>query len=129
MDTSAYARLGEGVPAVVKAIEFADEVYLSAVTLGELTLGFHKGTKYRENIKELEEFLSAPGIEVLPVGRQTADCYAFIRRDLQTLGLAIPANDLWIAAGAMELGLRLLTADRHFTSVRQIQVDLLDSLD
>ncbi len=39
---------------------------------------------------------------------------------LRAAGTPISTNDLWIAASAMQYGLRLLTLDAHFTKVPQI---------
>ena len=35
----------------------------------------------------------------------------------------MPANDLWIAASAMEHGLRVLTTDDHHQKILQIMVN------
>jgi predicted nucleic acid-binding protein len=45
---------------------------------------------------------------------------------LRKRGTSIPTNDIWIAASAMQYGLRLLTADRHFLKVPQIIVDFFE---
>ena len=39
---------------------------------------------------------------------------------LRAAGKPIPTNNLWIAASAMQYGLRLLTLDSHFMKVPQI---------
>ncbi len=38
-------------------------------------------------------------------------------------GTPIPANDIWIAATAMQHGLRILTTDSHYLSIQQVIVD------
>ena len=37
----------------------------------------------------------------------------------------IPTNDIWIAASAMQHGLRLLTTDAHYQKIDQVIVDYL----
>lgn len=70
----------------------------------------------------LKRFLTAPSVTVAAVGEQTAQRYALILNDLRRTGTLIPTNDIWIAATAMEHGLRLLTTDNHYERVRQIAV-------
>ena len=55
--------------------------------------------------------------ETLPITGRTSRIYARIRDALRTKGRPIPANDLWIAAQAIEHGLPLLSRDRHFDVV------------
>ncbi|HEC62008.1 MAG TPA: PIN domain-containing protein [bacterium] len=43
---------------------------------------------------------------------------------LQKKGAKIPINDVWIAASCMEVGGTLLTRDRHFKVVEQIETVL-----
>jgi len=42
---------------------------------------------------------------------------------LKRQGISVPTNDVWIAASAMELGLRTLTTDAHFQKIPQVIVD------
>jgi len=39
-----------------------------------------------------------PLFDILPIIRETAECYSQIRHELKTPGTPIPGNDLWIAA-------------------------------
>jgi predicted nucleic acid-binding protein len=45
---------------------------------------------------------------------------------LQKKGTKIPINDVWIAASCMEVGGTLLTRDRHFEVVDQIDTIILE---
>ena len=53
-------------------------------------------------------------VAVMTVGFTTADRYARIAASLRAKGRAIPANDVWIAAHALEAGADLVSCDRHF---------------
>jgi predicted nucleic acid-binding protein len=44
---------------------------------------------------------------------------------LRKAGTPIPTNDIWIAASAMQHGLRVLTTDVHYEKVRQVIVERL----
>ena len=45
---------------------------------------------------------------------------------LREAGTAIPTNDLWIAASAMQHGLCVVTTDGHFRSVKSILLQCFD---
>jgi predicted nucleic acid-binding protein len=46
---------------------------------------------------------------------------------LRRAGTPIPTHVIWIAATAMQYGLRVLTADRHYLQVSQVIVDYLEA--
>jgi predicted nucleic acid-binding protein len=108
---------------VLRTIEIADEVWVSPIVLGELKSGFLRGARRRENEAALQRFLESPTIRVLRLDRETAECYAEIQAGLRTAGTPIPTNDIWIAASAMQHGLRVVTTDAHFRLIPQILVD------
>jgi predicted nucleic acid-binding protein len=64
------------------------------------------------------------GVEPAKHALQHADeiCLNPLRR----AGTPIPTHDIWIAATAMQYGLRVLTADRHYLKVSQVIVDYLE---
>lgn len=125
LDTSAYSAFKRGSQDVLDAVRAADRVHLNSIVLGELLAGFDRGKFQEANRKELKEFLNSPSVSVLPITEETAERYSFIYRDLRDRGDPIPTNDLWIAASVMESGTVLVTADRHFLKVRQIQTIFL----
>lgn len=117
VDTNAYSAFMRGDAAMVEAIAHADRLHLNAVVLGELLGGFAAGTREAASRQELARFLASPRVGVLPVTTETADSYALVYSALRRKGTPIPANDLWIAASALEHGLGLLTLDAHFRAV------------
>jgi predicted nucleic acid-binding protein len=64
-------------------------------------------------------------IEVIDVNSDVARKYAVIYLLLQKRGIKIPINDVWIAASCMEVGGTLLTRDKHFELVDQIEAMVL----
>ena len=74
-------------------------------------------TTERTNCRQLNAFLDSPRVRVYPVDDETTSHYASIYRQLKRKGRPIPTNDLWIAAGCMQQGFRLLTADKHFSEI------------
>jgi tRNA(fMet)-specific endonuclease VapC len=120
LDTLAYAAFMRGDGEAVHALREADEIYVSAIVLGEMLAGFMGGERHEKNEKELTRFLESPRVNLIDVDEATAERYAVIFTALREAGSPIPTNDLWIAASAMQYGLRLLTLDSHFTRVPQI---------
>lgn len=93
--------------------------------LGELRAGFIAGARRRKNEHELELFLKSLRVSVASVDEETSGCYAAIVHGLRVAGTPVPTNDIWIAASAMQHGLRVVTADRHFANIPQILCELL----
>jgi tRNA(fMet)-specific endonuclease VapC len=117
LDTSAYVGFKVGVNEVVEIVAGADRIFFSPVVLGELMFGFRNGTKFRENMEELDQFLRHGAVEFIQIGKVTADRYSRIASSLKQQGTPIPTNDIWIAAQTMECGADLITSDRHFAKV------------
>lgn len=115
-----------GSAPAVEFVRTADEIVLVPTVLGELRAGFIRGGRREANEAELHEFMESPRVRTVVVDEQTADRYALIFDDLRRSGTPIPTNDLWIAASAMQHGLRVVTSDNHFLRVRQILVDFLE---
>lgn len=117
LDTNAYAAFKTGDDGTIEVIRYADVIGVSAIVLGELLAGFAVGTKEQTNRRELNAFLDSPRVRVYPVNLDTTAYYALIYKQLRQKGRPIPTNDLWIAAGCMQEGFRLLTADGHFSEI------------
>ena len=66
------------------------------------------------------QFLSSQRIKVIGLDEETSERYAIIINHLRERGTPVPTNDLWIAASAMQYGLKVITADRHFLRIPQI---------
>ena len=117
IDTNIYSHSMRAEPAVVSLLRRASRIAISSISIGELLSGFKGGTQERKNREELAEFLDTPRVSIYGVSENTAEFYAEILDGLRSAGTPIPTNDIWIAAQAMEHGLRLVSMDRHFASV------------
>ena len=117
IDTNVYAAFKRNHSAVVDELQRATEVALCPMVLGELLGGFAFGSRERENLRELDEFMAGPRVRLLSVTDRTSVFYARVYGALRRKARPIPANDLWIAASAMEHGLALLSFDRHFGEI------------
>jgi tRNA(fMet)-specific endonuclease VapC len=117
IDTSAYVGFKRNVDEIVEMIVRSEVILFSPIVLGELIFGFRNGTKFKQNMNELNEFLQHEAVSVVPLGDVTADRYSRIASHLRNQGTPIPTNDIWIAAQTMEHGAELLTSDRHFQNI------------
>ncbi len=97
---------------------------LNAIALGELLSGFRGGSRYRKNREELDDFLRSPRVRLVGLDEETALRYSEIIVYLRARGAPIPTNDAWIAASAMQLGLRVVTTDPHFERLPQVMTEL-----
>ncbi len=122
LDTNAYSLLLKGNANVRAVAEGAEQVYVSAIVVGELLAGFRQGTREKKNIRLLDEFVQQPFVSVATVTTQTAVVYAQVVAQLRKNGTPIPMNDVWIASQALELGATLITFDQHFLNVAGLQV-------
>ena len=127
LDTNVYSDYAEGVPETVDLIATqGEQIYLPSIVLGELQFGFMKGKRQAFNEKKLRQFTDILNVEVINVNTDVARKYATIYLSLQKKGTKIPINDVWIAASCMEVGGTLLTRDRHFEVVDQIDTIILE---
>jgi tRNA(fMet)-specific endonuclease VapC len=126
LDTNVCCDYAEGIPDCVEAIAtHGEQIYMPAIVIGELMVGFMKGMKQQFNEKKLRQVMSRLNIEIIEVTADVARKYGIIYLSLQKKGAKIPINDVWIAACCMEVGGTLLTRDTHFASVEQIDSILL----
>jgi predicted nucleic acid-binding protein len=123
LDTSAYAAFLRGHAGVQSFLQEADEIFVNPVVLGELKAGFAGGHRQKKNENELALFLASSRVRVRGMDEETAERYATIVSSLRAAGTPIPTNDVWIAASAMQYGLRLVTFDERFRRVPQVLVD------
>lgn len=127
LDTNIYSDYAEGVAETVDFMATnGQQIYLPSVVIGELHIGFMKGQRQRFNEKKLKQFIDILNVDVINVNANVARKYATIYLSLQKNGTKIPVNDVWIAASCMEVGGTLVTRDKHFYVVDQIETVILE---
>jgi predicted nucleic acid-binding protein len=126
LDTNVYCDYAEGLPDVVDTMaRFGESFFIPSIVLGELAYGFLKGRRQAFNERKLQQIINRLKIEIVGVDPDVARKYGLIYLSLERKGARIPINDVWIAACCMEVGGTLLTRDRHFAHVDQIETLLL----
>ena len=122
LDTNIYCDFAEGIPDAVDAMAtYGEYIFIPSIVIGELSFGFMKGSRQQINEKKLQQIVSRLRIEIIDVNKNVARRYAIIYLSLLKKGAKIPINDVWIAACCMEIGGTLLTRDKHFEFVDQIE--------
>lgn len=122
LDTNIYCDFAEGIPDAVDAMAtYGEYIFIPSIVIGELSFGFMKGSRQQINEKKLQQIVSRLRIEIIDVNKNVARRYAIIYLSLVKKGAKIPINDVWIAACCMEVGGTLLTRDKHFEFVDQIE--------
>jgi tRNA(fMet)-specific endonuclease VapC len=120
LDTNAYSEFMRGESTRVQIVRSARRLFLPLIVLGELRAGFTAGNRESDNSANLQRFLNSARVSVLLPDEQTTHHYAQIHLQLRRQGLAIPTNDLWIAALTIQHGLILCTSDAHFKHLPQV---------
>jgi len=126
LDTNIIIDLFNGDDVVTKKIITAAEVFVPNIVIGELYYGSYGSKKIKSNLKKLEEFIVSS--TVINTNIETARIYGHIKNELKKKGTPIPENDIWIAALAKQYSLKLLTRDRHFESIEEIDTEILRSI-
>jgi len=117
LDTNACSDFLRGVPSRVQVVRTATRLALPLMVPGELRAGFACGRRTAENLATLRQFLSSPRVSILHLDETTTETYARIFLQLRNKGAAIPINDLWIAALALQHDMDLCSSDAHFAEV------------
>jgi tRNA(fMet)-specific endonuclease VapC len=117
LDTSAYSHFRRGHADVLDALARAERVLIPVTVLGELEAAFELGGRARENRRVLDDFLAESFVELLETTASVARHYGRVFSTLRRNGTPVPANDIWIAAAALDCGGTLLTFDRDFERI------------
>jgi tRNA(fMet)-specific endonuclease VapC len=107
-DTCAFIMRGpsEGLARRLRATPLQEQA-ISVVTFAELLYGVRVSSKSKQNRDVVDAFVKH--VSILDWTEGAAEHYAEIRAHLHKKGQMIGANDLFIAAHARSLGLRLVT--------------------
>jgi predicted nucleic acid-binding protein len=72
------------------------------------------------NRARLDELLDEDFVDIVPVSREIANRYGEVFAKLRAAGTPIPINDVWIAATALHVAARLITFDRDFERIADL---------
>ena len=119
LDTNALSAFVDGDAGVGDVLRLQPRAAIPAIVLGEFRYGIaasrHRAAYEAWLGSELAHF------DILAVTEETTIPYAVLRVALKRLGRPIPANDVWIAALALQHRLPILSRDQHFDGVPNVE--------
>jgi predicted nucleic acid-binding protein len=119
LDTNAISDLLLENRALLRALPAHSMLRLPVIALGEYRYGIQR-SREKANLGRLLDRLESFA-EILPVDPKTVSHYAIIREKLREQGYALPQNDIWIAAIAVQHDLPIVSRDAHFDYVRDVR--------
>jgi tRNA(fMet)-specific endonuclease VapC len=111
LDTNAVSDLFEGNPGIRRLLG-RSKASLPIIVLGEYRYGL-LGSRRQALIEPKLDELQALS-NVLNIDTGTVQPYAMLRDKLKRAGTPMPANDVWIAALALQHELPIASQDGHF---------------
>lgn len=115
LDTNALSAWAENEEALLAVLPAEYTIVLPTIVIGEYRYGVWRST-HRDR---LESWLDRAirSVRIGNITLETAVSYAAVRIILHRKGHPIPANDVWIAALALQHRLPVLSRDAHFDVV------------
>ena len=98
-----------------------ENLFYSSITLGELLFGSECSQRKVENATVYSNFCNE--LEEVKTDKFVAPYYGKIKAQLKADGHPIPENDIWIAACAMAYNLTVITADKHFSFIKNVAIE------
>lgn len=114
-DTSVFVARESGRP--IRTETVPERLAVSFITIGELRAGVLAAGDLETRDRRLDTLMVALSLDPVPVDGRVAEAWARLRVALGDLGLRMPANDSWIAATAIALGVPLVTQDDDYIKV------------
>jgi tRNA(fMet)-specific endonuclease VapC len=123
LDTNTVSHLIRRHPQVTQRLLALpiQSVCISAITAGELAFGLAKRPEALALQAAVNEFLRR--IEVLPWDKGVAQTYGSLRAQQQLSGKPLSALDMQIAAHALHVQATLVSSDRAFSQIPQLNVE------
>ncbi len=105
---------------IVDAVKKAREIFIPSIVIGELYYGAFNSGKPEQNIQKIDVFKNQ--VPILSCDSETAKFYGQIKFQLKKSGTPIPENDIWIAALSFQHQLPLVSRDKHFQQVKNLDM-------
>jgi predicted nucleic acid-binding protein len=125
LDTNAVSDLMRDHPKVqARVSRHTDPIGTSVVVVGEIRYGLDRlptGKKRTDLEARAQKVLASMYIE--PVSEQIANTYGRLKASLESKGLNLDDNDLWIAVTALTLGNVLVSRNQIFSQIPGLQVE------
>ena len=119
IDTNIIIKLLNGDEGIARRFETLESVHIPVIAVGELYYGANKSSRRKSNTKLFSDFIGE--YPVLGINPKVATAYGEVKYSLVKQGVNIPENDVWIAAIAVGSDMRLITCDRHFENIPDLE--------
>ena len=121
LDTNIVIGLFANDQPILARLSETDHIFIPSIVLGELYFGAYKSAHSEQNVRRIEEFVTAGA--VLVCDAVTARHYGRIKKALREKGRPLPENDIWIAALAQQHNLTVVSRDQHFKEIESLPVE------
>ena len=121
LDSNIVIEIFSGNKMLADKINELPGFYISSIVLGELHVGINRVVNKSKHLNKLSSFLGL--CSVLDVDSATAQFFGEITAALFKKGKPIPSNDVWIAATVRQHNLTLISRDKHFQEVENINIE------
>jgi predicted nucleic acid-binding protein len=120
LDTSVFIAREQRRP--IEAGRIPDSGAISVITVGELWAGVLAAEAPADRARRLETLQRATRLAIVTIDSEVAATWARLRIAMHHAGCRMKANDSWIAATAVSLGVPIVTQDDDFDDVPEVQV-------
>lgn len=120
LDTNIIIEVFNGNVKMADKVNSLKGFAVCTIVLGELHIGINRVRNKAKHQKMLDNFLQL--CHVLNIDSETSKHYGTIMAQLHKKGKPIPTNDVWIAAVALQHGYTLITTDKHFQEISNIEI-------
>ena len=105
------------------ASRFAEyEWGVSVITLGELRLGVLQASGPEAAARRLSTYQLAQRFEPLGIDEAVSEAWALLVSRLRVANRQVPINDSWIAATAMAHNVPIVTQDRDYDAMPDVEI-------
>lgn len=122
LDTNIIIRIINGDEKVAVLLDSiaVDEVYIPTIVYGELMYGAERLKRTDKNKYLFEEFCL--NYKLVCNDKLIAETYGKVKNNLKNKGINIPKNDIWIAATAINRNFELISGDKHFANIENLNL-------
>lgn len=125
IDTNIIIDYLKGIPQTVSFLQKTNlsGFAVSVISVGEILEGLVGQPREELRRRELEDFLAAQ--RIIDIDKEAAEIFAKIRADLRSKGKLIDNFDILIAATALKHSLTLMTKDKDFERIEDLQLKFI----
>lgn len=99
-----------------------DNIYTSAITIGELTYGAEKSTQRERNLNQVEHIKNC--FPIIDITSEIMEIFGRLKAKQEECGIVVADMDLQIASVAIHRNLTLVTNNvKHFSKIENLKIE------